>query len=125
MWTLYQLYFDANIGIWWHCDDDEITEISDFPEGVYTIESHKKDTNKKFMSGLDTILLIVYIRTSNLMASSSVSDKQFSHISKINHTKEIMNELGIFRREFRDRQDVSDEIQMSISLIKDELQNPI
>ena len=33
-----------------------------------------------------------------------------------------MNELGIFRREFRNSQDVSDEIQMSISFIKDELQ---
>ena len=34
-----------------------------------------------------------------------------------------MNELGIFRREFRDIQYFTDEIQMIISLIKDELQN--
>ena len=33
--------FDVNTGIWWHCDDVNITEISDFPEGVYTRESHK------------------------------------------------------------------------------------
>ena len=40
--------FDFNTEIWWHCDDDEIIEISDFPEGVYTIKSHKKYiTNKK------------------------------------------------------------------------------
>ena len=26
--------FDTNTGIWWHCDDVNITEISDLPEGV-------------------------------------------------------------------------------------------
>ena len=30
---------DAKKGIWWHCDNANITEISDFPEGVYTRES--------------------------------------------------------------------------------------
>ena len=39
--------------------------------------------------------------------------------------KEIISELGVFRREFGDKQDVSDEIQTSISLIKDELQTSI
>ena len=24
--------FDGNTGIWWHCDDDNITEISDLPK---------------------------------------------------------------------------------------------
>ena len=38
--------FDAITGIWWHCDDANITEISDFPEGFYTRESCKL-TNKK------------------------------------------------------------------------------
>ena len=27
---------DANTGIWWNFNDDNITEISDFTEGVYT-----------------------------------------------------------------------------------------
>ena len=36
-----------------------------------------------------------------------------------------MDELGIFWREFRDRQDVSDEIQTRIFLIKDKLQTSI
>ena len=36
-----------------------------------------------------------------------------------------MNDLVIFRREFRDNQAVSDEIQMSIYFIKDKLQNSI
>ena len=27
--------FDSSTGIWWHCDDENITELSDLPEGVY------------------------------------------------------------------------------------------
>ena len=43
--------FDSKTEIWWHCDDDNITEISNFPEGVYTRETHKQKTNmKKLMS---------------------------------------------------------------------------
>ena len=34
--------FFANTGIWWHCDDDNITQITAFPKGGYIIESHKK-----------------------------------------------------------------------------------
>ena len=33
--------FDANKGIWWHCIDENMTEISDLPEEVYTREIHK------------------------------------------------------------------------------------
>ena len=38
--------FDTNTGIWWHCDYDNITQISDLPEGVYIRGSHKKDNKK-------------------------------------------------------------------------------
>ena len=34
-------FLNDNTEMWWHCDDDEITELCDFPEGVYTRESHK------------------------------------------------------------------------------------
>ena len=40
-WHYTSHVFDAYIGRWWHCEDDEVTEISDFPEGVYTRESQK------------------------------------------------------------------------------------
>ena len=40
--------FDSSIGIWWHCDDDNITEISDLPKGVYYRETHKLTKNKKY-----------------------------------------------------------------------------
>ena len=32
---------DGSTGIWWHCDDDNITQVSDIPKGIYYIESHK------------------------------------------------------------------------------------
>ena len=37
--------FDNSTGIWWHCDDDNITQTSDLPEGVYyreTNNTHEK-----------------------------------------------------------------------------------
>ena len=71
------------------------------------------------------MLLVVYIITSNLIESISVFDKGLSNMSKINHVKGIMKDLSIFRGKFRDRQDVSDEIQTNIYLIKDELQTSI
>ena len=67
--------FDSNTRIWWHCDNDDITEISDFPEGVYTRESNKKTKNKKLMSRSNKTLLVVYVITSNLISPSSVFDK--------------------------------------------------
>ena len=33
--------FDSSTGMWWHYDDDNITELSDLPEGVYDRETHK------------------------------------------------------------------------------------
>ena len=38
--------FDISTGIWWHCDDDNITQISDLPKGVYYSETHKHMKNK-------------------------------------------------------------------------------
>ena len=33
--------FDSSTEIWWHCDDENITEISDLPKGVYYRETNK------------------------------------------------------------------------------------
>ena len=46
-------------------------------------------------------------------------------MSKINHTKKVIEDLNVFRKYFRVRQDVSDEIHKSISFIKDEFQTSI
>ena len=39
--------FDANTGIWWYFDDDNITQISDLPKGVYIRERDKNNRKKK------------------------------------------------------------------------------
>ena len=43
-------------------------------------------------------------------------------MSKSNHTKKLIEDLNFFRKYFRVRQEVSDEIQTIISFIKDEFQ---
>ena len=54
--------FDSSTQIWWHCDDDNITQISDLPEGVYIRKSHKTiDVRPK------DVLFVVYIRTIHLI----------------------------------------------------------
>ena len=59
--------FDSSTGIWWHCDDDNTTQISDLPKGVYYRETQKLIKNKnKLMQGSTDILFVVYIRTSHL-----------------------------------------------------------
>ena len=35
--------FDASTGMFWHCGNEYITEIIDFPEGVYTRERVTKN----------------------------------------------------------------------------------
>ena len=55
--------FDSNTGIWWKCDDDNITEISDLPKGVYYRETHKPTKKNKKMHGSTKLLFVVYIRT--------------------------------------------------------------
>ena len=37
---------DINTGIWWHCDNDDFTEIFDLSERVYNKEILKKTTKK-------------------------------------------------------------------------------
>ena len=61
--------FNANTGIWWHCDDDNITQISDLPKVVYIIESQK--TKKTIMSGSTDVLYVVYIITGHMTTYSS------------------------------------------------------
>ena len=41
----------SSTGIWWHCDDDNISELSDIPEGVYYKKSDKPQSKKKINGG--------------------------------------------------------------------------
>ena len=34
--------FDIDTGLWWHCDNDNITQITNLPKGVYIVKSHTK-----------------------------------------------------------------------------------
>ena len=53
-------FFDSNTGTWWNCDDDDVNEVSDFPEGLYTRDIHKNNMNKKVMSGSKNIVCYLY-----------------------------------------------------------------
>ena len=39
--------FNDNTGIWWHCDDANIIEISALPQEAYNREIHKQTTKKE------------------------------------------------------------------------------
>ena len=61
--TYVSYVFDVITGIWCHCDDDNITQISDIPKGVYYRETHKHiKKKKKMMLGSKDVLFVVYIR---------------------------------------------------------------
>ena len=56
------------MGIWWLCDDANIAEISDFPEGVYARESRKLATKKENLcQALKAYCFLVYTRINYLV----------------------------------------------------------
>ena len=115
--------FDSSTEIWWHCDDDNITEISDIPKGFYyreTQESTKK--NNILMHGSTNVLFVVYIRTSHLTKHRYNCFEEFKIMSKSTLTKKVIDEQNVFRSEVMVRKDINDEIQRSVSYIKDEIQ---
>ena len=82
--------FDSSTGIWWHCDDDNITQISDLPKGVYYSETQKNMKKiKKTMEGSTDLLFVVYIRTSHLKKHSSNFSIIHNHFQ--NHSYEESN----------------------------------
>ena len=83
--------FDSSTGIWWHCDDDNITQISDLPKRVYYRETYKH--MKKIyimMAGSTDVFFDVYIRTSHLIKHSSNCFQEFTTMSKITHMKKVI-----------------------------------
>ena len=74
------------------------------------------------MSGSTDVLFVFNITTIHM--------KKYSYIFqeftiKINHMKKLIEDSNVFRKYFRVRQEVSDEIQTSIPFIKYELQTSI
>ena len=49
------MVFFLNTGICWHCDDDNITQISDIPKGIYIREGRKK--KKRFYDRLNRCII--------------------------------------------------------------------
>ena len=101
--------FDSSTGIWWHCDDYNINQISDLPKGGYYRETHKHMKNKnKIMAGSTDLLFVVYIRTSHQTKHSSNSFQEFTTMSKITHMKKMIKYQYVFRRDLKVRQEVND-----------------
>ena len=118
--------FDSSTGIWWHCDDDNITEFSGLPKGVYYRDTHKHmKKKKKIMAGSTDVLFVVYIITSHLTKHSSNCLQEITAMSKITHMKKVIKDRYMFRSDFKFIQEVNDEMQTSIFYIKDQLQNSI
>ena len=104
--------FDSSTGIWWHCDDDNITEISDFPKGVYYRETHERTKNKKELMQRSTyILFVVYIRTTHLTKHRYNVFQEFKIMSKSTLMKKVIDEQNLFRSEVMVRKEVNDEIK--------------
>ena len=111
--------FDSSTVIWWHYADDNITQISDLPKGVYYRETHKHMKNKnKTMAGSTDVLFAFYIRTRHMTKHSSNFFQEFTTMYKITHMKKLIEDRYVFRRDLRFRQEVNDEIQTNILILK-------
>ena len=100
LWTLNQWFFITSKVIWCHCDDGNITLISDLPEGVYIKESHIKTKNKKEQCQAQKHIFVVYTRTICLIASGPFF-QEFYNMSKIHHMKNVMEDLNDFRKYYK------------------------
>ena len=75
--------------------------------------------------GSSKVLLVVYIRTSHLKTHSYNCFEEYKILTKTTIMKQVIDEKKVFRSEIMTRKEVNDEIQRSVSFIKDELQSVI
>ena len=109
--------FDDNTRIWLHSDDENITQISDLPTGVYIREIHQKSDIR-----LNRCIICCLYQSKPSEKIQLYFFQEFTNIYKINQTEKVIENLNVLRKYFRVRQEVSDEIQTRITFIKDELQ---
>ena len=76
------------------------------------------------MQGSTDVLFVVYIRTSHL-TKHSFNFQEFITMSKLTHTKKVIEFQHVFISEFKVIPEVNDGMQTRISYIKYELQNSI
>ena len=77
------------------------------------------------MMGSSKVLSVVYIRTSHLTKHSYNIFEEYRILTKTTITKQVIDEKKVFRSEIMVRKEVNDEIQRSVSFIKDELQSVV
>ena len=71
--------FDANTGIWWHFDNNNITQISDLPKGVI-LERVRKNKKQNIMSVSTYVLFVVYIKTRHLKNTALFYSRISNHV---------------------------------------------
>ena len=109
----------------WHCDDDNITEISDLPKQVYYRETHKPTKKKKkLIKGSTDVLFVVYIRTSHLAKHSCNCFQEFKIMSKSTLVEKLFEEQNLLRSEVMVKNKLMTKYKNHY-YIKDELQNSI
>ena len=62
----------------------------------------ERESQKNVMSGSTDVLFVVYIRTRHVKKYISIF-QEFANMSKINHTKKVIEDLNVFRKYFRVR----------------------
>ena len=69
--------------------------------------------------GSSKALFVVYIRTSHLTKHSYNCSEEYKFLTKTTIMKQVIDEKKVFRSEIMVRKEVNDEIQRSVSFIKD------
>ena len=77
------------------------------------------------MMGSSKVLSVVYIRTIHLTKHSYIFFEESKFLTKTTIMKQVIDEKKVFRSEIMTRKEVNDEIQRSVSFIKDKLQSVI
>ena len=102
-----------------NCNDKNITQMSDSPKGVYYRETHKH--TKKNDARINRCVICCLYENMQSEKHSSNLFQEFTTMSEIIHVKKVTEDQYLFRIYFKVIQKVIDEIQTSMSYIKDEL----
>ena len=77
------------------------------------------------MMGSSKVLSVVYIRTIHLTKHSYNVYEESKFFTKTTIMKQVIDQKKVFRSEIMTRKEVNDEIQRSVSFIKNERQSVI
>ena len=77
------------------------------------------------MPGSTDVIFVIYIKIIHMKKYSSICFQEFANMSKINHMKKLIEDLNVFRKYFRVRQEVGDEIKTSFFLVNMSFKLPL